>query len=141
MLSECRAQPAEMFSSFAFSRMATGRVTSGWVSAPTSVLRLCEREETDYGQHNRKDARRWHKEGNSSGHGLPTPGNPFAFYSPWGAPGTLQVQMSASRQKLEVFALKKGLSVARLFSTLRRGAPSRLITRSLGSVIRNRSGA
>jgi len=84
------------------------KVTASGVSAPTSVLRLCGREETDYGQHNRKDARRSHKEGNSSGHGLPTPGNPFVFYSRSGASGTLQVPMSASRQKLEVFALKKG---------------------------------
>jgi hypothetical protein len=100
------------------SKVPATKVAASGVSAPTSVLRLCGREETDYGQHNRKDARPSHKEGNSSGHGLPTPGNPFVFYSRSGAPGTLQVPMSASRQKVEVFALKKALSVARLFSTV-----------------------
>ena len=41
---------------------------------PASVLRLCGREETDYGQQDWKDARRPHKEGSSSGHGPPTQG-------------------------------------------------------------------
>src|SRR6266851_762969 len=51
------------------------------VPASASVLRICGREETDYGQQDRKDARRPQKEGSSSGHGLATPENPTVFYS------------------------------------------------------------
>jgi len=56
VLSEPEMQPAE--------------VPANKVAASASVLRICGREETDYGQQDRKDARRPQKEGSSSGHGL-----------------------------------------------------------------------
>ncbi len=62
-------------------RVATSRVAASRVAASASVLRLSGREETDYTQQNRKYARRPHKEGSSSGHGLPTPGNVVPVYS------------------------------------------------------------
>src|SRR6266852_2475541 len=62
-------------------RLATARVAA-------SVLRICGREETDYGQQDRKDARRPQKEGSSSGHGLATPGNRILFYSLSGGRGS-----------------------------------------------------
>ena len=62
-------------------RMPATRVATSRVAASASVLRLCGREETDYTQQNRKNARRPHKEGSSSGHGLPTPGNVLPVYS------------------------------------------------------------
>jgi hypothetical protein len=105
VLSEPEMQPAEVPALVAPAGVLAGRVPATKVAASgmapsgmaasASVLRICGREETDYGQHNRKDARPSHKEGNSSGHGLPTPGNPFVFYSRSGAPGTLQVPMSS----------------------------------------------
>jgi hypothetical protein len=56
------------------------------------------------------------------------PGESICILLPFGSAGHSASADVSSRQKLEVFALKKGLSVARLFSTLRRCAPSRLIT-------------
>lgn len=58
-----------------------GRVAASGMAASASVLRLCGDEETGHGQQDQKDAQRSRKEGNSSGHGLPTPGNPPIFYS------------------------------------------------------------
>src|SRR5713101_8075221 len=66
-------------------RMPATRVATSRVAASASVLRLSGREETDYTQQNRKNARRPHKEGSSSGHGLPTPGNVVPVYSCSGA--------------------------------------------------------
>jgi hypothetical protein len=69
-------------------RVAATKVATSRVAASASVLRLCGREETDYGQQDRKDARRPQKEGSSSGHGLATPGNPLLSYSLSGGRGS-----------------------------------------------------
>jgi hypothetical protein len=60
-------------------KVAASGVAAPRVAATATVLRLREREETDYAQQDRKDARRPHKEGSSSGHGLPTQGMWFQF--------------------------------------------------------------
>jgi len=92
VLSRPEVQPAEVPARVAPARVPAGRVpaakvSASGVSASASVLRLCGREEADHGQQNRKDARRPHKEGSSSGHGLPTPGNSALFYSGSGGGG------------------------------------------------------
>ncbi len=56
-------------------RTPAGRVPASRVASSASVLRHCGGEETDHAQQNRKDLRRPHKEGKSSGHGFTTPGN------------------------------------------------------------------
>jgi len=66
-------------------RVAATKVAASGVAASASVLRLCGREETDHGEQDQKDTRRPHKEGSSSGHGLPTPGNVIPAYSCSGA--------------------------------------------------------
>jgi hypothetical protein len=43
-------------------RVPAAKVTASGVAAPASVLCLCGGKETDYGQQDRKDARRPHKE-------------------------------------------------------------------------------
>jgi len=79
VLPEPEVQPAEVRARVAPAGVSAGRVpakvAASGVAASTSVLRFCGDEETDHGQRDRKDARRSHKEGNWSGHGLPTPGN------------------------------------------------------------------
>jgi hypothetical protein len=72
-------QPAEVPARMAPAGVPAGRVpaakvTASGVAASASMLRLCGREETDYGQQDWKDAQRPHKEGSSSGHGPPTQG-------------------------------------------------------------------
>src|SRR4029077_9384849 len=84
VLSGPEVQPAELPPLVAPAIMLAGRVpatkvAASGVAAPASVLRLREREETDYAQQDRKNARRPHKEGSSSGHGLPTQGIWFQF--------------------------------------------------------------
>jgi hypothetical protein len=49
-------------------RVPAAKVTASGVAASASVLRLCGGKETHYGQQDRTDARRPHKEGSSSGH-------------------------------------------------------------------------
>ena len=66
-------QPAEVTTRVAPAGVPAGRVpaakvTASGVAASASVLCLCKGKETDYGQQDRKDARRPHKEGSSSGH-------------------------------------------------------------------------
>ena len=73
-------QPAEVPARMATAgvpagRTPAGRVPASRVASSASVLRHCGGEETDHAQQNRKDLRRPHKEGNSSGHGFTTPGN------------------------------------------------------------------
>ncbi len=92
VLSEPEVQPAEVPARVAPAGVPAGRVPATKVpasgmAASASVLRLCGNEETDYGQQDRKDARRPHKEGNSSGHGLPTPGSLGPVYSCSGRSG------------------------------------------------------
>jgi len=92
VLSEPEVQPAEVRARVAPAGVSAGRVpatkvAASGVAASTSVLGLCRDEETDYGQQDRKDAPRSHKEGNSSGHGLPTPRNLILFYSRSGGRG------------------------------------------------------
>src|ERR1700722_16045452 len=92
MFSKSEVQPAEVPARVTTGRVCAGRVSAGsmsagrapaarvaasGVSSSASVLRLHRREETDYRQQYRKDAQRFLKEGNSSSHGLPTPGNPM----------------------------------------------------------------
>src|SRR6266851_9612435 len=86
VLSEPEMQPAEVPALVAPAGVLAGRVpatkvAASGMAASASVLRICGREETDYGQQDRKDARRPQKEGSSSGHGLATPENPTVFYS------------------------------------------------------------
>ena len=79
VLSEPEVQPAEVPARVALTGVPAGRVpattkmTASGVAASASVLRVCGGEETDHGQQDRKDALRPHKEGRSSGHGLPHP--------------------------------------------------------------------
>jgi hypothetical protein len=87
VLPEPEVQPAEVRARVAPAEVSAGRVPATKVAASTSVLGLCRDEETDHGQQDRKDARRSHKEGNSSSHGLPTPGNLILFYSRSGGRG------------------------------------------------------
>jgi hypothetical protein len=66
-------QPAEVPTRVAPAGVPAGRVpaakvTASGVAASASVLCLCGDKKTDYGQQHRKDARRPHKEGSSSGH-------------------------------------------------------------------------
>jgi hypothetical protein len=82
------AQPAEVTTRVAPAGVPAGRVpaakvTASGVTAPASasVLGLCKGQETDYAQQDRKDARRAHKEGSSSGHGPSTPGSIAPVYS------------------------------------------------------------
>jgi len=70
VLSEPEMQPAEVPALVALAGVLAGRVPATKVAASASVLRICGREETDYGQQDQKDARRPQKEGSSSGHGL-----------------------------------------------------------------------
>src|SRR5216684_1867743 len=93
VLSEPEMQPAEVPALVAPAGVLAGRVPATKVAASgmapsASVLRICGREETDYGQQDRKDARRPQKEGSSSGHGLATPGNRILFYSLSGGRGS-----------------------------------------------------
>jgi len=98
VLSEPEMQPAEVPALVAPAGVLAGRVPATKVAASgmapsgmapsASVLRICGREETDYGQQDRKDARRPQKEGSSSGHGLATPGNAILFYSLSGGRGS-----------------------------------------------------
>jgi len=77
VLSGPEVQPAEVPASVTRAGVPAGRVPATKVAASgvaASVLRLCGREETDCRQQDRKDAPQSHKEGNSSGHGLPTQG-------------------------------------------------------------------
>jgi hypothetical protein len=79
VLSGPEVQPAEVPARVAPAGVPAGRVpatkvAASGVTASAPVLRLCGDEETDHSQQNRKDARRPHKEGSSSGHGPPTPG-------------------------------------------------------------------
>jgi len=94
VLSEPEVQPAEVPARVAPARVPAGRVSAtkvaaSEVSAPASMLRLCGDEQTDHRQQDRKDAQRSHKEGNSSGHGLPTRENLIVFYCRWGGRGAL----------------------------------------------------
>jgi hypothetical protein len=83
-------QPAEVPARMATTGVPAGRMPAGSVPASrvapsASVLRHCGGEETDHAQQNRKDVRRPHKKGNSSGHDLTTPGNVGSVYSSCGA--------------------------------------------------------
>jgi len=84
VLSEPEMQPAEVPALVAPAGVLAGRVpatkvAASGMAASASVLRICGREKTDYGQQDRKDARRPQKEGSSSGHGLATPENRIYF--------------------------------------------------------------
>lgn len=46
------------------------------------LMYFCGDDETDHGHQDRQNARQSHKEGDSSGHGLPTPGNTLSFFAP-----------------------------------------------------------
>ena len=89
VLSEPEMRPAEVPALVAPAGVLAGRVpatkvaasgmAASGMAASASVLRICGREKTDYGQQDRKDARRPQKEGSSSGHGLATPENRIYF--------------------------------------------------------------
>ena len=93
-------QPAEVPARVAPAGVPAGgvpatKVAASGVTASAPVLRLCGDEETDHRQQDRKDARRPHKEGSSSGHGPPTPrGMWFQFTLVWVA-GVCDFQLSA----------------------------------------------
>jgi len=84
-------QPTEVPARMATTALSAGRTPAGRVPArgvpasrvasSASVLRHCGGEETDHAQQNRKELRRPYKEGNSSGHGLTTPGSVGSVYS------------------------------------------------------------
>ena len=84
-------QPAEVPTRVAPAGVPAGRVPAGGRVpaakvaaagvAAAAVLCLCGGKETDYGQQDRKDARRPHKEGSSSGHWPSTSGNMVSVYS------------------------------------------------------------
>jgi hypothetical protein len=79
-------QPAEVPTRVAPAGVPAGRVpaakvTASGVAASASVLCLCGDKKTDYGQQHRKDARRPHKEGSSSGHYPSTPASIAPVYS------------------------------------------------------------
>jgi hypothetical protein len=82
-------------------RVSAAKVTASGVAASASVLCLCGGKETDYGQQDRKDARRPHKEGSSSGHWPSTPGTIMPVYSCSGGR-----QCVTFRSKMSAFCLE-----------------------------------
>ena len=103
------AQPAEVTTRVAPAGVPAGRVPATKVtasgmaaSASASVLGLCKDKETDYGQPDRKDARRPHKEGSSSGHWPSTPDTIVTVYSCSGGR-----QYVTFRSKVSAFCLRK----------------------------------
>jgi len=83
-------------------RVHAAKVTASGVAASDSVLCLCGGKDTDYGQQDRKDARRPHKEGSSSGHWPSTPGSTVPVYSCSGGR-----QYVTFRSKMSAFCLRK----------------------------------
>ena len=110
---EPQAQPAEVPARLATARVPAGRMPAGrapatkmaasGVPASPAVLRRCGREKTDHRQQDRKYTRSL-KEGNSSGHALPTPGNPIQVYSGSGRRITLQCGHRIHDSALELLA-------------------------------------
>ena len=100
-------QPAEVPTRVAPARVPARRVPSAkvaasGVAASASVLCLCKGKQTDYGQQDRKDARRPHKEGSSSGHWPSTSGGIVPVYSCSGGR-----QCVTLRSKMSAFCLRK----------------------------------
>jgi len=112
VLSGPEVQPAEMPAPLAPTGLPAGRVpatkvAASGVAASAPVLRLCGREETDHRQQDRKDARRSHKEGNSSGHGLPTQGIRLYF-----TPGRWSGALCKCRYRLQGSGVFGGIPVS-----------------------------
>jgi hypothetical protein len=109
VLAESRVQPAEVPALVTPSGVPAGRVPTTKVAssgvAAASVLGLCGNEETNHGQEDRKDARRSHEEGKSSGHGLPTPGESNLYFTP------ARVRGHSASTSISVKALFSGVQI------------------------------
>jgi hypothetical protein len=117
VLSGPEVQPAEMPAPLAPTGLPAGRVpatkvAASGVAASAPLLRLCGREETDHRQQDRKDARRSHKEGNSSGHGLPTQGIRLYF-----TPGRWSGALCKCRYRLQGSGVFGGIPVSGISPT------------------------
>jgi hypothetical protein len=136
-------QPAEVTARVAPAGVTAGRVratkvATSRVAASASALRLCGREETDHGERDQKDTQRPHKEGSSSGHGLPTLGNVVPVYSGSRAREyvtfssqtvsfLLELTLGAGVHRLPVEAIDEASPMLQFQGTTVRSGPSRLL--------------